>query len=151
MPLHNPSHPRSSPIVLANTRQLKVCQTKHPIIFCSTSWHVLLDFDPELQNRSLKHPQYISAFKVSADQVPQLQYSTFKFTQISCISTDDGGVQDIASNDSEVVMITCDWHQWCKSFQGPKEGYLGKGMTKVAFQVCVQRMNSNLKDAAYIL
>jgi hypothetical protein len=92
-------------------------------------------FEGESSPRASKRPAYVSAYCISSLRAPQLLYNAYKFRRTFCVASDDGGVENITCNDLDTILIPKGWLAHARKLVGPGDGYLGKGMTKWAFQV----------------
>jgi hypothetical protein len=82
-----------------------------------------------------KRPAYVSMFRLRSMRVPLLEYDAYKFHRTICVAAKDGGTRDIACKDTETVLIAKDWFKYACMQKGKQGGYIGRGMSKWAFQV----------------
>lgn len=82
-----------------------------------------------------KRSAFVGTYRFPSLRSPQLLYDAYKFRRTFCITSDDGSVEKIPCNDVETILIPKNWFKRARKNLGPGEGYLGKGMSKWAFQV----------------
>ncbi|KAF5335931.1 hypothetical protein D9611_006242 [Ephemerocybe angulata] len=80
---------------------------------------------------SESRPAYKSSFRPPVDDVPELEYDTYRFTKVT-VTIDDGGSPTVKYHEGlDSIDIAADWMR--SVADRPNGGYLSKGYSKIGF------------------
>jgi hypothetical protein len=97
---------------------------------------------------AFKAPQYRSAFSSAA----ALTFDSYTFKKTFCTVNAEGEILLVEKAEPESILVVKGWQKF-KHASVPTEGYLSKGFSKYAFQVCrlalLVNFTANIFTAGY--